>query len=126
MVLLASGNTHNDINMSKLCNDDIPYNMFSFIIRVFFIIPVCLFGLVTNGVNFVVYRHAVFRKSLNNYFLVMLAVSDCSILLTSSLMLSLPVVAELFGSLDGYMLAANVQKWVRKSFIVGIFRNFFR
>ncbi|VDO95630.1 unnamed protein product [Soboliphyme baturini] len=100
------------------CNHQ-PYDMFTYAVRVFLMVPVVLFGVVSNIVNIIVFRHSHMRNIMVNWYLVVLAVSDLVVLLGSFVMLSLPAISANSGLLPLIALASYVQRWTYAVALIG-------
>jgi len=90
------------------------YEGLNYACRIMLILPISVLGLLANLINFLVYKHPAMRGSLVNWFLLTLSMSDMAILVTSFLILSLPVLAEGTERVQGYNVGAASQRWVRK------------
>lgn len=92
------------------CNHT-PYDQLSYFIRVPFMVPVLAFGIGSNILNIIIFRHPTMRTSMVNWYLIALAASDLCVLLGSFLMLSFPVISEDFQTLTMNIAGAYVQRW---------------
>uniref|UniRef100_A0A915HT58 G-protein coupled receptors family 1 profile domain-containing protein n=1 Tax=Romanomermis culicivorax TaxID=13658 RepID=A0A915HT58_ROMCU len=103
--------SNNNNSSIENCNHT-PYDAFGYSIRLFLIMPIVLFGFLSNTFNILIYKHPSMRTSMVNWYLIALTVSDLAILICSFLMLTLPVMTEDMGTLATFNLGVFTQRWV--------------
>lgn len=88
------------------------YSQEQLAIRAFALVPVVVFGVVSNAINIAVFCQKQLRAMLVNWFLLALSISDFCLLICSFCMFSLPALAETSHNVVVIETSLRVMRWL--------------
>uniref|UniRef100_A0A914WLN1 G-protein coupled receptors family 1 profile domain-containing protein n=1 Tax=Plectus sambesii TaxID=2011161 RepID=A0A914WLN1_9BILA len=103
-----------DLNASlPSCNYNTDlYSKEQLAIRTFALVPIVIFGVVSNVINIAIFCQKQLRAMLVNWFLLAMSISDLLLLVCSFCMFSLPALAEMWNNVMVIEFSLSVMRWL--------------